>query len=268
MILAASFDLNNPTMWENRGLFYGDGIFETMRTLNQHIPLWDWHYQRLQKSLHWLKIKPPDSELLTDAIYKQLQSDKSLVLRLTLFRDQNKRGYQPLSDRCHWLVTASEFQQQDRPQRLVIGEYRLSPQPLLNGHKHLNRLPQVLVAEQLNHTAEVDDLLVLDDKQRVIETSRQNILLVIDDQLITPALHDCGVQGVAINWLQQHLPVITRSVSLHDLQTAAAVMTCNAVHGFRYVENIAGMDAFSTSQPICDKIAGMWRAQFLQSASL
>ncbi len=268
MILAASFNLSDTTMWENRGLFYGDGIFETMRTVNKHIPLWDWHYQRLQNSLQWLKIKPPNSELLTEAVYKQLPDDTSLILRLTLFRDQDKRGYQPQSNNCHWLVTASEFKQQNQAQNLALAEHHLSPQPLLNGHKHLNRLPQVILAEELNRVTDADDLLVLDDKQRVIETTRQNLLLVIDNQLITPALHNCGVQGVALNWLHQRLPVKICSVSLQDLKTAQAVMTCNAVHGFRYVKCISGIADFSVVEPICDKITGMWRAHFLQSASL
>lgn len=267
MIIASSFDLSDPTMWENRGLFYGDGIFETMRTIQGMIPLWDWHYRRLHNSLLWLKIKPPAAELLRDTICSQLPGDKSLVIRLTLFRAQQNRGYQPLTDRCHWLVTASEFKSQEQPQILAVADSRLSPQPLLNNHKHLNRLPQVLLSEQLNQMSKVDDLLVLDTQQRVIETSRQNLLLLKDNQLITPALHDCGVNGVAINWLRRHFPVKTCSVSLHDLQTTEAVMTCNAVHGFRYVKCISDLGGFSISQPICDKITGMWRAQFLQSAS-
>src|SRR5690606_26301131 len=202
MILASSFDLSDPTMWENRGLFYGDGIFETMRTIQGMIPLWDWHYRRLHNSLLWLKIKPPAAELLRDTICSQLPGDKSLVIRLTLFRAQQNRGYQPLTDRCHWLVTASEFKPQEQPKILAVADARLSPLSLLNNHTHVTSSPQVLLSEPLIHMTALDDLLVLDTQQRVIETSRQNLLLLKDNQLRSPALHDGGVNGVAIIWLR------------------------------------------------------------------
>ena len=68
MILAASFDTKDPESWLNRGLMYGDGVFETMRMDHQKLPLWSFHMQRLRASLGVLGIMPPDEHELMKAI--------------------------------------------------------------------------------------------------------------------------------------------------------------------------------------------------------
>ena len=91
MILAASFDTGDINMWDNRALMYGDGVFETMRCIKQQVPLWSWHQQRLQNSLSYLQIEPPEFKVIEQVI-KEQTSENQVVLRLTVFRQQQKRG--------------------------------------------------------------------------------------------------------------------------------------------------------------------------------
>lgn len=257
MILAASFDTDDITMWENRGLMYGDGVFETMRCRRLQMPLWHWHQQRLQRSLDYLGMALPDSTAIEQAIKQQSDPGES-ILRLTVFRQHQQRGYQPRSRACHWLLSRYPYQSNDHPQTLGIARQTLSPQPLLNNLKHLNRLPQVLIAAELAEQSS-DDLLVLDQDNHVIETTSQNIVVVRNNRLLTPAMRNCGVEGVALTWLKQHMAVETTAMTLTDLQQSEAVMTANAVHGFRIVEHIKTIGPFQINHPICDKIGHFWQ---------
>lgn len=263
MILAASFDTSNESMWENRGLMYGDGVFETMRCIDHKIPLWPWHVKRLQQSLDYLQIDSPDCRTIERIISEQTDKSES-VLRLTVFRNQQKRGYQPLSRASHWLLSHDTFQAKTQAQTLGMATHWLSPQPLLKCYKHLNRLPQVLIANELANQ-EVDDLLVLNQQGDVIETTCQNIIVIKNQQIFTPNLQDSGVEGVALTWLKQNFSVKTQCLQLHDLAHAEAVMTSNAVHGFRPVKQIKSMTTFQINHPICDRIDTLWQ-QLINSA--
>ncbi|MCX7544636.1 aminodeoxychorismate lyase [Marinicella gelatinilytica] len=259
MILASSFDTNDIKMWQNRGFMYGDGVFETMRCVNQKVPLCTWHQQRLLQSLKYLKIEPPDMEFIKHIIKEQL-SEPDAVLRLTVFRRQAERGYQPLSRHCDWLLSQYPFQQKQRPLTLTIAKQRLSPQPLLKGMKHLNRLPQVLIARELNDN-DADDLLVLNQQDEVIETTCQNLLIIKDNQVFTPDMQDCGVEGVALAWLKQHIIIKTQILRLNDIKNADGIITANAVHGFRQVKTIETLGSFQLNHLIYDRISKLWQQQ-------
>ncbi len=257
MIIGASFKTGDITLWENRALMYGDGVFETMRCQAGHVALWPWHLARLQQSLNYLKIDLPDIRAI-ETVFKNQQNQHQSILRLTVFRDQPQRGYQPRSRQCHWFISQHNLQSQPQPQILGIAKQRLSPQPLLKNLKHLNRLPQVVIAAELTGQS-VDDLLVLNEQDEVIETTCQNILLISGHKIYTPALQDCGVNGVALTWLKQQLPIATKHLNLADAERADALMTANAVHGFRAVSAVKTLAKFQTNHPICDRISRLWQ---------
>ncbi|GAA4819902.1 aminodeoxychorismate lyase [Marinicella pacifica] len=257
MIIGASFNTGDISQWENRCLMYGDGVFETMRYKSQRVALWPWHVARLQKSLAYLQMDLSDLTSIENCINEQTDYDQS-VLRLTVFRQQSQRGYPPVSRDTHWLISRFPFQAQGGPQILGLAGRHLSPQPLLKGLKHLNRLPQILIAAELNGR-HVDDLLVCNQRGDVIETTCQNLLVVKDGQLYTPDTQDCGVNGVALSWLNEQLPIETKRLDLTDIKQADAIMTANAVHGFRTVSSIKTLAKFQTNHPICDRISRLWQ---------
>ncbi len=257
MILAASFDTRDNRFWENRGLMYGDGVFETMRCSHHSVPLWPWHRQRLEQSLTFLKMDPPDFDAIMACIQNRT-SPSQVILRLTVFRQHSKRGYQPDSRDCHWLISQFTYQDRQQPQILGIARQRLTPQPLLNDLKHLNRLPQVLIAGELT-TQDVDDLVVLNEDNQVIETTCQNLVVVDHQNIYTPDRHACGVAGVALTWLTQQLPIQTKTMTLADIKNAQSLLTANAVHGFRPVKAIKSLCDYQINNPICDRISDLWQ---------
>lgn len=264
MIIGASFDVSNPELWLNRAMYYGDGVFETMRCEAGCIPLSAWHRARLTHSLERLKLDAFDwqqvvaSMPLIPAKWRQRS-----VLKLVVFRAGGGRGYRPDTHRTDWLLVAGDLPKTDSDEavRLGVATQRLGEQPLLAGIKHLNRLEQVLLADELNQQS-ADDLLVLNNHDEVVETTQQNLLLVKDNQLFTPALDRNGVHGVALAWLKSHFKVTEARIPLPELAAYDELMVANSVRGFRSVVAVDGLDSIGTNRRFHGKISRMWKTLF------
>ena len=264
MIIGASFDVTQPEMWLNRALYYGDGVFETMRSERAAIPLLMWHQRRLANSLERLKLEPFDWQQVTKAL--TVLPDEfagRCVLKLLVFRAGGGRGYRPVTPAIEWLLIAGKCP--DVPDHdtvsLGISELRISDQPTLAGMKHLNRLEQVMMADALNQQS-VDELLVLNQHDEVLETTQQNLLLVKEDRLYTPTLDQNGVHGVALAWLASQFQVHEGRFKLEDMLDCSEILVANAVRGFRSVSAINGLDWIGTEQQFHGKISHMWNALF------
>ena len=83
---------------QDRGLAYGDGIFETVLVVGGQIPLWSYHHARLLNGLVKLDLKLESQRLRQDvdnvlAIAKK-QPDDVHILKLIVTRGLGGRGYQ------------------------------------------------------------------------------------------------------------------------------------------------------------------------------
>ena len=274
MIVAASFDTNNPELWVNRGLSYGDGLFETMRLSKNKIPLLDFHLKRLRKDLEKLQLKDFNRANIEESLASCIghgdnqHIGDSAVLKLLVFRASQARTYTPLTQDIEWLLTLD-----DRPQiirqkslRLVLAKQKISHQPLLAGIKHISRLEQVMLAAELNQHQNIDDLLFVDKKNHIIETTYQNVVLIKNNQLLTPKLNRAGVKGVALQWLKTKHHVQARHIGVEELSDCDGMMVCNSIRGFRLVNSIElprkQCISFGTSQHIHDKINHQWDVLF------
>lgn len=268
MIVAASFDVNNPEQWVNRGLSYGDGLFETMHLSNHRIPLLDFHQQRLTQDLKRLQLKPFDWGIIDDLLVHQKLVNGSAVLKLMVFRASQARTYTPLTTDIEWVLTTDDLSQGTGEQslRLALSEQFISQQSMLAGIKHLSRLEQVMLCAEKNQYHGVDDVLLMDDSQHIIETGYQNIVMLKAGRLITPKLDQSGVKGVALRWLAANHELMTANVGLEMLRACDVVMVCNSIRGFRLVESIQLAKnqciSFGTSHAIHDKISSQWDALF------
>ena len=133
----------------DRGLAYGDGLFETIKVQGGRAVLLERHLARLQDGCQRLKI-PCDMPTLRGELLEYMQQLGDGVCKLILTRGVGQRGY-GLPDPCvpQRILQASAVPQwpaahQQQGIQLFACQLRLSEQPLLAGLKHLNRLEQVL----------------------------------------------------------------------------------------------------------------------------
>jgi 4-amino-4-deoxychorismate lyase len=186
----------------DRGLSYGDGLFETIRFEQGGAPLWSRHMHRLEEGCARLGLPAPDVALCLREARVVSDGMPSAVVRITVTRGVGERGYAPPSS--------------PQPTRIVAGyqappmsgdayrfgvrtrwcELRLAAQPRLAGIKHLNRLEQVLARAEWQDPSIAEGLL-RDVEGRVISATMANLFAVVDGKLLTPSLDRCGVAGVA-----------------------------------------------------------------------
>ncbi|MFC3609060.1 aminodeoxychorismate lyase [Stutzerimonas tarimensis] len=249
---------------DDRGLAYGDGLFETIKISQGQPHLLSRHMARLGEGCRRLAI-PCDEALLTTEIRAFAKALGAGVCKLILTRGSGLRGYR--------------FPEPCRPSRLLIGaalpQYpeahaaqgvalfpcvtRLAEQPLLAGLKHLNRLEQVLARAEWDDSRFAEGLM-RDYSGRVIEGVFSNLLLVRKQRLVTPDLSRCGVAGVMraeILFLAERagLACVVTDVDLDDLYQAEEVFLCNSLYG---IWPVVALEAHRWSVgPLTRKLQGL-----------
>jgi len=231
----------------DRGLAYGDGLFETLRVVAGTAPLLGLHLQRLQRGCQALRLPLPHD--LADELSSAARRLGDGVLKLIFTRGSGQRGYAiPQHSEPNRIISAAPLPVYPEAHaaegiRLHACTTRLAQQPLLAGIKHLNRLEQVLARSEWDGP-EFAEGLVCDQQGRPIECTMSNLFFYADGAWITPDLTQCGVQGVMRDWLiaalqEQGEPAQVRQVSYPELLAADEVMCCNSLFGVWPVVRLA-----------------------------
>lgn len=186
---------------QDRGLAYGDGLFESIRFIAASAPLWHRHMQRLVDSCQRLQLPSPDPAQLWREALSVADNMPQCVVRITWTRGVGKRGYAPPAVPQPTRVVAAFAPPLATTAgadglRLRFCDLRLAEQPRLAGIKHLNRLEQVLARAEWDDPAIAEGLLC-DSRGRVISATMANVFALIDGELLTPPVDRCGIAGVA-----------------------------------------------------------------------
>ena len=230
----------------DRGLAYGDGLFESIRLVGTVAPLWSRHMQRLTEGCSRLQMPAPDPAQLWREALEVSRGMPASVLRITVTRGPGERGYSlPASPQPTRIVAAfvpptvaAEVYAQGV--RMRVCNVRLAEQPLLAGIKHLNRLEQVLARAEWNDPAIAEGLL-LDSHGRVISATMANLFAVVDGELLTPSLDRCGVAGVARAEVLAACPQArVGELTLDTLLGAGEVFLSSSVRGILPVRSLDG----------------------------
>ncbi len=223
---------------QDRGLAYGDGLFETILVRGSTPLLLTEHLSRLQRGCAVLGLDCDMSALKQElATFLADASSTDCVLKIMLTRTAGGRGYRPAGSNCNRILTRHPVPDYSphQPQQgvaMFVCEQRLARQRVLAGLKHLNRLEQVLASREWPDDSVLEGLM-LDTEDFVIEGTRSNVFAVIDGQLQTPMLDQCGVAGVMRDWLLQRFgsTAIATSFTLAQLQRASEIFLCSSVIG-------------------------------------
>lgn len=254
----SSFEITANNCLNNRAISYGDGVFETMLLDNYSIKLWKLHWQRLSASLKLLNIQVPDKKTILENAMLLVNDDGQYLLKLVVFRDDTKRGYSSDSTSHQFFMTLNPYTKASSVNTLTKSSVVLSKQKKLAGLKHLNRLEQVLAAQELNQS-EYQDAIMCDKSGRVIETISQNIILFKHNKIFSPKLNKSGVHGVALRWLQEKGHEINwKKIEFNELAQYHGMMICNSIQGFSTINNIDNSIYFDNKTITAQLIQTQW----------
>jgi 4-amino-4-deoxychorismate lyase len=224
----------------NRGLHYGDGLFETLLCLRGRLLRWPLHLSRLHAGCDRLGILPPSEEQLLMQI--QSLACRDGVVKLLLTRGGEGRGYVVDTGAAPELLATARPLPVDRlrQQQGISARWchiRLAHNPVLAGIKHLNRLEQVLARAEWQGGG-IEEGLMLDSQGWVVEGVSSNLFVVQDGELLTPRLDLAGVAGVmraAVMQAASALGIACRESRLSPVQVLQAdeAFVTNAVMGMR-----------------------------------
>jgi len=233
----------------DRGLAYGDGLFETISVRQGRARLLDRHLQRLQLGCQRLQI-PLGIDSLRAEISSFAMQVGDGVAKLIVTRGSGMRGYAfPQPQQALRILQGSPLPDYpaahaEQGVKLFSCTTRLAEQPLLAGIKHLNRLEQVLARAEWQDPGYAEGLMQ-DQSGRVIEGVSSNLFMVDAGQLLTPDLQRCGVAGVMRAEIieqseRQGIPCAVRDIGLAELMEADEVFLCNSLYGIWPVRELAG----------------------------
>lgn len=222
----------------DRGLAYGDGVFETILAVNGELIWWNEHWQRLKAAAQRLAIELPNVQVIHNAAL-QLAGQKRCVVKIILTRGEGGRGYAATVGPSTTIITVHPAP--DLLQTAIsVGwcKTQISQQPALAGMKHLNRLENVLARSEFQPNTFFDGLMC-DMSGAVICATSANLFVYTNHSWRTPDLSVCGINGLARQWLLDHCENISvELLSRTAVENAEAVFICNSVRGMMAVNRI------------------------------
>jgi 4-amino-4-deoxychorismate lyase len=232
----------------DRGLQYGDGLFETMHIRGGAVRLLDMHLERLFEGCRRLRMAVPDEQNLRRELERAASQRASGVLKLILTRGVGPRGYRPTGDeRCSRILTLSPLpltaaRSVAQLITLRICRMKLGTNERLAGLKTLNRLESVMARAEWRDQR-IYEGLMQDGADHIVCGTMSNLFLRQGRHLVTPLLDRCGVAGVMRRWVLEQasalrLKTTVRRVDFRDLRGAEEVFMTNAIAGLMSVAEI------------------------------
>jgi 4-amino-4-deoxychorismate lyase len=251
---------------QDRGLHYGDGLFETI-AVNDFVPLcWSKHLLRLQSGCKRLGIECPDVNFLEQEARNLYTSIPRAVLKIIITRGQGGRGYRvPERDKPTRIIALYPWPEFP-PEYLTTGvsiricQTCLGRNKQLAGIKHLNKLEQVLARKEWSDPG-IAEGIMQDDTGNLIEGTMSNLFILRQDELFTPDLSECGVEGITRANIMEiatslGINVRVKPVTIDELYSADEIFICNSVVGVWPVRQV-DKHQFNTgpfSQKICESL--------------
>ena len=236
---------------QNRGLAYGDALFETIKVSYGKLLFWEDHYFRLMASMRIMRMEIPMNftmEFLESQIHNTLNNNKLLSassrVKLTVFRNEGGL-YLPETNDIGYIISAKPIESDFYVLNQAIYEidlfkdYYVSPSllsTLKTNNKALNVVGSIYAKEN-----KLDNCLILNTDKQVIEALNGNVFLVNGNTIKTPPISDGCLKGVMRKQLIDIIKTIPEyelleeSISPFELQKADEIFITNVIAGIQPV---------------------------------
>lgn len=232
----------------NRSFLYGDGVFETLKVVDNRILFFEDHYFRLLASMRIIRMKIPMSftfEYLENqilALVNQQNIQNSARVRLTVFR--NEGGfYSPTDSSVSFVIQANGLSNELYPitdKSFEVDLYKdfVVTKQLLSTLKTNNKIIQI-TASIFAQENQLDSCLLINEDKNVVEATNGNLFMLLNNQLITPPLSEGCLNGIMRKQILKiakelsDVQVIEKEISPFDLQKADELFITNVIVGIQ-----------------------------------
>lgn len=218
-MLTVSWAERDPVAASDRGLAYGDGLFETLRVEHGRPQLLDLHLRRMASGAARLGIPVTDEELaqsVAQALTRYAQGagrTDAWILKLVLTRGSGGRGYRPPVVCRPRLICSHHALPLPPPRTGVLAQLArqtMVVNPQLAGMKTLNRLEQVMASSELAEG--VYEAILTDGSRRLVEGSRTNLIARYRGEWLVPPMATLAVKGVMLEHILNRLAAAGETV--------------------------------------------------------
>jgi branched-chain amino acid aminotransferase len=225
----------------NRGLLFGDSVFETLRVKNNKVLLAEDHYLRLMATMRICRMEIPMNftlEFFCDEILKHITTEAIYRVRITVYRD-SEGLYTPENNKIAYFIDVKELEKDydvvSKPYEVELYKDFHISKHLLSTIKTNNKMVNVLAGVFAKDYG-FDNCLLINEEKNVVEAINGNLFMLMDNQWITPPLSDGCLNGIIrkkISSLREinGKPILEKSISPFDLQKADALFITNVVSG-------------------------------------
>jgi 4-amino-4-deoxychorismate lyase len=234
-----------------RGLHYGDGLFETIACLQGRARLLDRHLRRLTEGCARLGIAPIDPVAIAREVSELASGSDRAIVKILLTRGPaTARGYaisgdeQPTRIALRYPWPQDDAALSEHGVRVRIASLRLGENPALAGLKHCNRLEQVLARHECADP-QISESLMFSSAGSLISGTMSNVFLVQQSTLLTPRVDRSGVAGVMRAEVlaaaaAAGIRAEERVLDAEDLAGSQELFLTSALIGIRPVRELAG----------------------------
>jgi 4-amino-4-deoxychorismate lyase len=237
----------------DRGVHFGDGLFETIACRDGRPKFLSLHLERLIRGCARLGIDAGNADVI-DAEVRTLARDvESAIVKVIMTRGTAlARGYgvtgrekaTRITFRYPWpQETRTEAQEgiQVRTATLRLGE-----NPALAGLKHCNRLEQVLARREWTDPA-ITEALLFSSSGKLVSGTMSNVFVVEGSSVRTPRVDVCGIAGVMRRVVlreaaRNSIDVREEVLNAGDLHRADEIFLTNVRMGIWPIRSLDGRD--------------------------
>lgn len=220
--------------YNDRGLLYGDGLFETILLTGGRMPLLPLHLERLQASAAALSIRFHEGKIREgiEAVAGSAGPVGEFAIRVTLTRGvAERRAYEPPPNaRPTLMVIAAPYRRPGGPLSAITSSVRLDPASPLVRHKTISSLERVMAKGEAVQ-AGCDEAIMLNLYGRVAEGAGTSLFVIKQGLWMTPPLSDGCLPGVMRRRVMELTHATEWTIMPEDLRRCDAVFLTNALMG-------------------------------------
>lgn len=233
---------------QNRAFLYGDGVFETLKIVNNRILFLEDHYFRLMASMRVVRMEIPMNftmEFFEEQVLKLVQENEisaSARVRITVFRKDGGL-YLPKTNEVSYLIHATPLE--NTSYAVNTAEYEVDlykdfyvTKQLLSSIKTTNKMINV-TGSIFAHENGLANCLLVNDTKNVVEGLQGNLFMLSGKKLITPPISEGCLNGImrkqilALAKKVEGIEVVEEIISPFDLQKADELFLTNVITGIQ-----------------------------------